>query len=622
MGKKVVLLGLLLIIIAIVAICVYFMINKNQETGEAEKSQGQSGEQAIVDANISGDDSEKRYGVYYSVLKEYYFNNKWPDSTNVEHLEYSSDEDKDAFAIFDVDSDGKDELIIRHSDGTMADSRLEVYDYDAENEWLVYEFYNSQFCTFYKNGFIRCDDSHNQGRAFEFMWPYTLFKYIPENDVYSEYAYINGWDKKFDEYFPAYIESGESFPDEIDKDKNGGIYKVFMSDEDEGRYIDDVEYEEWLNENVGELEAIDIPYIVFSAESIKKTFEKYDLPEEDKWLFEDYYDEANAIVKNMTIEEKIAQMFLVLYPGDSKALEEIKKYNPGGYILFAKDVKDETKESLKEKIQKLQDASKVKMMIAVDEEGGRVVRVSGYSQFRDEAFKYIKEIYKNGGVDAVIADSKDKSEFLLSYGINMNLTPVVDLPTNDKSYMYDRAIDIEESVASEFAEKIIKQMNEDNMLSSMKHFPGYGDNVDTHTGIAIDERTIEDFYARDFKPFIAGIKAKAPTIMVNHNILKNVDEKYPASISERVHEILRYDLGYSGLIITDALSMDAIKQYVDNGEAAAQAVIAGNDMILSGTLEAHIQEILNALRDGRISQSQIDTAARRVVACKLAYKIK
>ena len=109
--------------------------------------------------------------------------------------------------------------------------------------------------------------------------------------------------------------------------------------------------------------------------------------------------------------------------------------------------------------------------------------------------------------------------------------------------------------------------------------------------------------------------------MVNHNIIASIDDKYPASISKEVHDILRNELGYSGLIITDSLAMDAIKQYVKDGEAAAQAVIAGNDLIISSTLKAHINEIKKAIEEGRISEEQIDTACRRVIACKLAYEI-
>ena len=349
--------------------------------------------------------------------------------------------------------------------------------------------------------------------------------------------------------------------------------------------------------------------------------EKEEVMSKPKELFEDYYEEADTILEDLTLEEKIAQMFLVIYPGREAAIKEIKKYSPGGYILFAKDFKEETKDSIISLIDGMQDKAKTSMLIAVDEEGGPVVRVSAFKQFRTTPFESMRKIYASGGMNAIIEDAKEKSELLKSLGINMNLTPVVDIPTNDKSYMYSRAVSLDSDVVSEFAGKIIDRMNEDKVVASMKHFPGYGDNVDTHTGIAIDERTLEDFMRKDFKPFIAGIEQGVPTIMVNHNVIKNIDENYPASISKKVHDTLRNDLGFSGLIVTDSLAMDALKEYVTNGEAGAQAVIAGNDMIISHKLEAHVNEIMKAVEDGRVTEEEINTAVRRVLACKLCYGI-
>src|SRR5699024_3252097 len=115
-------------------------------------------------------------------------------------------------------------------------------------------------------------------------------------------------------------------------------------------------------------------------------------------------------------------------------------------------------------------------------------------------------------------------------------------------------------------------MNNDNMISVMKHFPGYGDNGDTHTGVVIDERPYSTFETSDFLPFESGIKAGGPCILVSHNIVKSMDKNYPASLSKNVHNILRENLNFSGVIMTDDLAMDAVKAYVENGEAAVQAV--------------------------------------------------
>ena len=342
--------------------------------------------------------------------------------------------------------------------------------------------------------------------------------------------------------------------------------------------------------------------------------------EQKKELFSTYYNKANELLTNMTLEEKVGQMFFARYPSDS-VNEEIKKHNPGGYILFGKDFKNETKESILKRITSHQDNSKTKMFIGVDEEGGTVVRVSLYKAFRNTRFSSPQSLLKQGGLEKLLKDSNEKSKLLKSIGINTNLTPVADIPTQTSSFIYERSFGKKAGETAKYTEELIKTMNKDNMISAMKHFPGYGDNVDTHTGIAIDKREYEEFKNNDFKPFEAGIKANGPMILVNHNIVNCMDEKLPASLSKEVHDILRDDLEFSGLVITDDLAMDAVKKYVENGEAAVQAVLAGNDMIISSEFAKQKAEVVKAVEDGKISEDIINTAVKRILACKYAYGI-
>lgn len=172
-----------------------------------------------------------------------------------------------------------------------------------------------------------------------------------------------------------------------------------------------------------------------------------------------------------------------------------------------------------------------------------------------------------------------------------------------------------------YISEVVKAMRSKNMISSLKHFPGYGNNVDTHTGIAIDNRSYENFTTNDFLPFKSGISAGAPTIMVSHNIVKCMDPNLPASLSSNVHQILRKNLGFTGLIITDDLAMDAVKSYANNGEAAVKAVQSGNDMIITSDFTNQKKQVLNAISRGEISEETINTAVRRILACKLAYGI-
>ena len=337
-------------------------------------------------------------------------------------------------------------------------------------------------------------------------------------------------------------------------------------------------------------------------------------------LFAKYYEQAEQIMKDMTIEEKVEQMFLVRYP-DNGVIEQIKEEAPGGYILFGKDFDNETKESILKELTENQQASKIGLIFGVDEEGGTVVRVSSHKAFRSSKFQSPQELWKKGQLPTILEDSKEKSELLKSIGLNMNLAPVVDVPTKTSSFIYKRSYGRGAEKTATYASRLIQTMNEDNMISAMKHFPGYGDNADTHTGIAIDERPYSTFETSDFLPFESGIEAKGPCILVSHNIVKSMDENYPASLSENVHKILREDLNFSGIIITDDLSMEAVKTYAENGDVALQAVLAGNDMLISSDFVEQKQEILKAIEENKISENIINKAVRRILSMKIAYGI-
>ncbi len=343
--------------------------------------------------------------------------------------------------------------------------------------------------------------------------------------------------------------------------------------------------------------------------------------ESNKELFAEFYGSAEKLLQNMTLEEKIGQMFLARFPKDG-VIEEIQNYYPGGYILFARDFKNETPESILSKLKECQNTSKIKIILGVDEEGGTVVRVSAYEAFRQERFLSPQQLWANGQLPAILDDSKEKSALLKSIGLNMNLAPVADVPTDSSSFIFDRSYGKDPKETAVYVSELIKTMNEDGIISVMKHFPGYGDNSDTHTGIAVDERPYEMFTNSDFLPFISGIKADGPCILVSHNIIKSMDADKPASLSKNVHDILRTELNFSGIIMTDDLAMDAVKEYAENGEAAVLAVSAGNDIIISSDLKGQSLEILNAVKQGKIDEAQIDKAVKRILALKLMYKIE
>lgn len=337
-------------------------------------------------------------------------------------------------------------------------------------------------------------------------------------------------------------------------------------------------------------------------------------------LFSQYYDKAEQLLNSMTLEEKVGQMFLARYP-ESGVIDEIKNETPGGYILFSRDFRNETKDSILKELTQCQNESKIKLILGVDEEGGTVVRVSSYKAFRNTKFLSPQDLWKNGGLDDILEDSTEKSNLLKSIGLNMNLAPVADVPTKRTSFIYERSFGRGAEETAIYVNRVVNRMNEDNIMSTLKHFPGYGDNIDTHTGIAIDKREYSTFQTSDFLPFKSGIEAKAPTILVSHNIVESMDKEKPASLSENVHKILREELKFSGIIMTDDLAMDAVKGYVENGQAAVQAVLAGNDMIISSDFVKQKSEVINAINNGKIPEEKINLAVRRILACKYYYGI-
>lgn len=321
------------------------------------------------------------------------------------------------------------------------------------------------------------------------------------------------------------------------------------------------------------------------------------------------------LLASMTVEEKVGQMFYVRCP-DEKAVETISEYHLGGYILFGRDFDSKQKSEVVADIQSYQNASKIPLLIGVDEEGGTVVRVSSNPNLRSAPFLSPSDTFYNGGWDAIVADAEEKADLLLSLGINVNMAPDCDITSDPESFMYYRSFS--EFVDNEctFVEKYVTVTKQKQLGTVLKHFPGYGNNEDTHTGIAYDTREYSEFEKKDFKPFITGIKNGADCILVAHNIVTCMDENYPASLSENVHKILRNQLDFDGVIMTDDLSMDAIRNYTGDDTAAVFAAKCGNDILCCTDVETQYPAVLNAVNNGEIPMEQIDESVRRILIWK------
>ena len=332
----------------------------------------------------------------------------------------------------------------------------------------------------------------------------------------------------------------------------------------------------------------------------------------DNGIFSNYYEQALEKLKAMSLDEKIAQVLLVRVPKDN-GIEVLSQYQFGGYLLFARDTMNNTKEDFINKIRAYQNVSKIPLIVAVDEEGGSVNRISINPNLVEEPFRSSADLYREGGLDLIDEDTRRKNSILEELGINFNLAPVVDI-ASENSFIYKRTLGTDLDVLNEYVKRTINISKESKVSYCLKHFPGYGDNVDTHTGMAEDFRYLNELEIKDLIPFKTGIENGAEAILVNHNILVNIDNSSPASLSMVIHNILRNNLGFTGIIVTDDLYMDAIKNYYDR--PVIRALEAGNDLIIINDYGSGINEIKDAINNNSFDINILDKAVLRVLSWK------
>lgn len=338
--------------------------------------------------------------------------------------------------------------------------------------------------------------------------------------------------------------------------------------------------------------------------------------------------EIDELLASLTTEEKVGQLFFVRCPAES-AVEDVTTYHLGGYVLFGRDYQDAegawlTREQFTEVVQRYQDAALadtgIPLLIGSDEEGGTVTRASRNPNLFDTRFPSPQALAARTAEhgNAFSEDAWEKNTALLALGINVNLAPVADVSTDPADFIYDRALGQDAQATADYVTDVITAMRECGIGSVLKHFPGYGNNVDTHTGIAVDNRSLDQFRENDFLPFSAGMEAGGGTtaVLVSHNIMTAVDDALPASLSPAVHDLLRTELGFDGVVMTDDLAMDAVAAYSADGAVPVMALEAGNDLIITTDYRTQIPKVLSALEAGTLSMDTIDTACRRLLTWK------
>lgn len=342
-------------------------------------------------------------------------------------------------------------------------------------------------------------------------------------------------------------------------------------------------------------------------------------------------DIVNAGIEVMPLEDKVAGLFIVtpesitgvttaVKAGDGTK-EALTKYSVGGIIYHTKNIQNE--EQFKTMIENTKLYSNYPLFIAVEDEGGSISPLAekGLADKQDNA----KTLAESGEADKAYAAGSAMGSYLKEYGFNLNLAPVADLNSVENSIMKDRVYGSEAGKVSPYVASMVQGLKEQQISTCLKHFPGMGSTAqDTDKGLASTDRSAEDFKANEFTVFQAGIEAGADMVMVSHMAAPSLaGDNTPCSMSSAVvTDILRRELGFDGVIITDSMSIAAVSDYYEAGEAAVLALRAGCDMILMPEdFEKAYNGVLEAVQSGAISEERINDSLRRVYRIKYADRI-
>ncbi|WP_312649718.1 glycoside hydrolase family 3 protein [Aminipila sp.] len=354
---------------------------------------------------------------------------------------------------------------------------------------------------------------------------------------------------------------------------------------------------------------------------------------------------AEQLIKSMTLEEKIGQLFIIrpdsldlnltteqisnpkaygVIELNNQMIESMKAYHIGGIVIFQKNIL--SPEQLTDFINEMKKQSEISLFVGIDEEGGPVSRIAnskGFDVIRYESMEAI----------GLTKDSKNArnvgltiGSYLKQYGFNIDFAPVADVNTNPENIVIgNRSFGSNPALVAEMVSEEIDGFHQAGVMSCIKHFPGHGDTKgDTHKGVVSTEKTWEELKQCELIPFI-NASQNTDMIMVSHITTPNItSDGLPSSLSnEMIEGKLRKEMNYNGVVITDSMAMGAITQEYTSSTSAIKAILAGADIILmpENFVEAY-NGIYNAVKDGTISEKRIDKSVLRILSLKEKYKGK
>lgn len=337
---------------------------------------------------------------------------------------------------------------------------------------------------------------------------------------------------------------------------------------------------------------------------------------------------AEALLADMSLHEKVCQLFVVrpevltgLSPvtvAGEATQQALENYPVGGLIYSVDNLV--TQEQTREMIENTQSYSKIPLIISADEEGGNVGRLM-YKL--GTTFIHSMYSYKDEGPETAYQNALTIGTDMASCLFNTDYAPVADVWTNPANTVIgDRAYSDDFEQAAELVAFAVQGFTDAGVVCCLKHFPGHGDtDTDTHEGAAVVDKSLEELRAGELLPFISGIEAGADMVMIGHITVTALDE-VPATISEAVISgLLREELGWDGVVITDSLDMGAMAGY-DNGEVCVRFIEAGGDILLGvPDLAAAVSAVEAAVSEGRLTEQRLDESVQRILELKIEHGI-
>lgn len=329
-------------------------------------------------------------------------------------------------------------------------------------------------------------------------------------------------------------------------------------------------------------------------------------------------------INELTLEEKIGQLFLIGLEEKNitaETLKMVEEYKIGGFILYKKNYNNYTEmlEIINE-LKRINQKNRIPLFIAIDQEGGRVNRMP--KDFLN--LKSPKNIAMKCNLKLIRNSIDITSEMLLKTGINMNIAPVLDIQKfNDTHPIGDRCYGKNKEDVCKYGVEAMMQMQKNNLISVIKHFPGHGaTKTDSHYGLPIVNKSIEQIEEEDMVPFIAAINNGADSIMVGHLILKAIDKIFPVSLSNKIIiPYLREKLNFNGIIITDDIKMQAISLFYGPNLATKRALTVGNDIVMMRLGYKKEKKIIDKLSKNKHIINNIDEKVSRIIKLKEKYNI-